>query len=115
MRTLLPAPRARFLSSCSPGVPLRSTPGFMLSPRFAGLSFRNPNLRDSQMMSGKFKLHALVLSLLFAFSTLALCAQQSQQKTSRIANVEASVKTGRVDQTAVPESTVTVNEQFLNA
>jgi hypothetical protein len=33
---LSPTSRALFLCSDDPGVPLRSTPGFMLSPRFAG-------------------------------------------------------------------------------
>ncbi len=67
------------------------------------------------MVSGKIKLHALVLSLLFVFSTLAVRAQQSRQKTSPIGSVEASMRTGRADQPAVSETTVTVNEQFLNA
>ena len=40
MKRLSPVSRARFLLWCDPGVPLRSTPGFMLSPRFAGLSLQ---------------------------------------------------------------------------
>src|SRR6267142_3219031 len=37
MESLSPTSRALSLSFIDPGVPLRSTPGFMLSPRFAGL------------------------------------------------------------------------------
>jgi len=33
--------RARILFTFAPGVPLRFTPGFMLSPRYAGSNSRN--------------------------------------------------------------------------
>ncbi len=59
---LSPTSRALFLCAKDPGVPLRSTPGFMLSPRFAG------SLQVHQLVPRllKFVGHVWLLCLVFA-------------------------------------------------